>query len=120
MEYSIKECSNRLKKFYDEEKRLNNELDSAEENNSDLSYIEKLTNDVEKLIKTKDEFIENIYALAVFEKYSKIKPLLVRIRTQEEVSWEKAFGNTFDSIPKGLRHSLVGLVEDDHGRYIFK
>lgn len=66
-----------------------------------------------------DEFIENVYARDVFEKFSKRKPTLVRNKTGEVVTWEMAFGTNFDEISRSLRHSLVGLIEGD-GRYRFK
>ena len=58
-----------------------------------------------------DHFVENIYAKDVFDKYVKKRPKLISNRTDCVVSWEEAFGSVFDEIPKGVRHSLVGLVE---------
>lgn len=59
-----------------------------------------------------DTFIEETYALEVYKVYSKKKPKLIRISTDEVYDWETAFGTSFDTIEKGLRHSLVGLVEE--------
>lgn len=117
--YSIKECSKILKKYYDVENSLYEELDVAR-NNEISSSIPIIKSKLERIIEEKDSFIENIYALQVFEKYKKSKPKLVRLRTQEVVLWTDAFGEDFEKIPLPLRHSLVGLVEDDHGKYIFK
>lgn len=66
-----------------------------------------------------DAFIENTYALEVYKVYSKKKPKLIRISTDEIYDWDTAFGTSFDAIEKGLRHSLVGLVEEP-ARYKFK
>ncbi len=66
-----------------------------------------------------DLFIEGTYALAVYEAYSKKKPKLIRISTDEIYDWDTAFGTSFESIEKGLRHSLVGLVEEP-ARYKLK
>ncbi len=75
--------------------------------------------ELDSLSSTIDSFIENEYALEVFKVYSKKKPKLVRISTDEVYSWDDAFGTSFDKIEKGLRHSLVGLVEEPT-RYRFK
>ena len=70
-------------------------------------------------IKEIDHFVETIYAKDVFDKYVKKRPKLISNRTDEVVSWEEAFGSVFDEIPKGVRHSLVGLIEGG-GQYRFK
>ena len=59
-----------------------------------------------------DMLVENEYSREVFNVYSKKKPKLIRISTDEIFTWEDAFGDDFDKIEKGLRHSLVGLVEE--------
>lgn len=70
-------------------------------------------------IKEIDHFVENIYAKDVFDKYGKKRPKLISNKTEDVVSWEDAFGSVFEEIPKGVRHSLVGLVEGG-GLYRFK
>ena len=81
--------------------------------------IEEINKDIEVIAGRIADLIENEYALAVFDKFSKIKPDLIRIKTGEVVSWEDGFGSDFDKISKSLRHSLVGLVEEP-GRYKLK
>lgn len=112
--------SKQLKHLYEEEDKIYNELSLAEENNESSSFINNLKNNYNKIVVDKDNYIENIYALAVFDYYNKSKPKVIRIRTNEEVSWNDAFGDSFDKIPKLKRHSLVGLVEEDHGKYLLK
>ena len=68
--------------------------------------------DLEAAYEAVDAFVENVYAAEVFRAYSKKKPKLVRVSTEEVYTWEEAFGESFDSLEKGLRHSLVGLVEE--------
>ena len=80
---------------------------------------EEIDADINELSDRIAAFIENEYALAVFEKYSKEKPNLIRIKTGEIVSWDDAFGSDFENVSKSLRHSLVGLVEEP-GRYRFE
>ena len=75
--------------------------------------------EMDQLISQIDALIEGDYAKAVFDYYKEKAPLLIRIRTGEEISWKEAFGDSFDDVSKSLRHSLVGLVEGD-GRYRIK
>lgn len=63
-----------------------------------------------------DELVEGCYSEAVFRHYKDKQPTLIRIMTGEKVSWDDAFGDSFDKLPKSLRHSLVGLVEGG-GKY---
>ncbi len=64
----------------------------------------------------KDE-IKNRYASKVFSFFSKQKPMLLRRKDKITVSWEDAFGQDYDSLEKGLRNSLVALIEESGGRY---
>ena len=66
-----------------------------------------------------EELIEGRYAEEVFQYYLKSRPILIRIRTGEEISWNDAFGESYDEITKSQKHSLVGLVENT-GRYRLK
>ena len=66
-----------------------------------------------------NELIEGKYAEEVFRYYQKKQPTLIRIHTGEEVSWQDAFGDSYEAVSKSLRHSLVGLVEGG-GRYKLK
>lgn len=66
-----------------------------------------------------DALIEGDYAKAVFDHYSEIKPVLIRIRTGEEVQWSEAFGDSFDKTTLAQRHALVGLIEGE-SKYKFK
>ena len=76
-------------------------------------------NELDAAYEAIDAFVENEYAAEVFRVYSKKKPKLIRISTDEVYTWEDAFGISFEQIEKGLRHSLVGLVEEPT-RYRFK
>ena len=112
----LKKLSKELKKLYSQKHDLTRKYEDA------LSYGEKaeqISMDLEELTNRIALFIENEYALAVFEKYSKTRPELIRVKTGETVTWEEGFGTDFDKISKSLRHSLVGLVEEP-GRYKLK
>lgn len=92
--------------------RLNMERFSLEENDLERS-------EADKKIKEIDDFVENIYAKDIFEKYQKKRPQLVRKKDNQTVSWDEAFGDDFNKISKSHRHSLVGLIEGG-GRYELK
>ena len=81
--------------------------------------IIKLCNKLDDISAKIESFIEKEYSEEVFRVYSKKKPKLVRISTDEVFTWEDAFGTDFDKLEKGLKYSLVGLVEKPT-RYRFK
>lgn len=66
-----------------------------------------------------DKFIENEYSQVIFEYYSKSNPVLVDRYTGAQCTFKEAFGNDFFEVRKILRHSLVGLVEEQ-GKYMLK
>ena len=75
--------------------------------------------EIDNLINQINALIEGEYSKEIFDYYSKTEPVLIRIRTGEEISWKDAFGNSFQDVSKSLRHSLVGLVEGG-GKYRIK
>lgn len=81
--------------------------------------IVEICRELDDVIDEIESFVENDYAREVFRIYSKKKPKLIRISTDDVCSWDDAFGTDFDKVEKGLRHSLVGLVEEPT-RYRFK
>ena len=62
-----------------------------------------------------DDYCHNIYAKAIFEACSQIKPRIIRVRTGECFEWEEMFGSDFSKIPAIRRSMLVGLVEEACG-----
>ncbi len=66
--------------------------------------------------KIKDDVKER-YARNVFIFFSKDHPLLLRRKDKTTISWEEAFGLEYESLEKGLRNSLVALIEESGGRY---
>jgi len=89
-------------------------------NSERFTLQEKAAKDevVDKKIEEIENFITNVYAKSIFDKYSKKKPKLICKKTDEVIDWEEAFGSEYDKISKSLRHSLVGLIEGG-GRYRF-
>lgn len=105
-------CNSKIKQDSKMYKKMNRERFALEENPSKRKEVDKKIREI-------DEFVENIYARDVFDKYNKKKPDLVRNKTGEVVPWDTAFGTDFSEVPSSLRHSLVGLIEGS-GRYRFK
>lgn len=87
-------------------------LELDEKKNSGTGNSTQIEKELEKLTAEWEFFKENVYAKAIFEHYAPKKPKLIRIKTGETVSWDDAFGNDFESIPKLQRHALIGLVEN--------
>lgn len=104
--------SRKLKKDHMIYTRMNSERFSLEEDDAKRAETDSKIEEI-------DHFVEHIYAKDVFDKYGKKRPKLISNKTDAVVSWEDAFGSVFDEIPKGVRHSLVGLVEGG-GQYRFK
>ncbi len=102
----------KLKRQYSALIKRQHELLSAD---SDNDYSPEL-NSINKQI---NEFIETEYGEAVFRHFEHIRPVLVRIHTGEEVTWNEAFGCSFEEITKSQKHSLVGLIEGG-GQYKLK
>lgn len=82
-------------------------------NCKNLEKIREVSSKLDLIIEEIDDYIENEYALKVYECFVKKEPDLIRVRTGETITWKEAFGDDFYAISKGLRHSLVGLVEEN-------
>lgn len=108
--FELKKKKKELERLYSKKHRLE---DICEE-----KHTKEAEENVAKVLKEIDDFIENDFAKMVFEHYSRKKPSLVERYTNEKVEWVDAFGDKFDKVPKLLRHSLVGLVTDE-GKYKF-
>ena len=108
-DFSIRKCRKELSALYEKKRVLENEEDTQALPGSEL----------DTLIRQIDDLVEGDYSRAVFDHYSRSKPLLIRSHTQEEVQWQDAFGDSFDKTTLGQRHSLVGLIEGG-GKYSLK
>ncbi len=105
----FKKYQKELKTLYEKRHLLESVEDATANSDSELRSV---TAEIEGLI-------EGPYAEAVFAYYGEKKPILIRSLTGEEVSWEDAFGSSFNDVSKSLKHSLVGLIEGG-GRYKFR
>ena len=56
-------------------------------------------------------YSRNIYAKAIFETFSKIKPDLLRVRMKKRCSWCEVFPVSFENLDTIHRDILVGLIE---------
>ena len=108
-DFSIRKCRRELSTLYEKKRVLEDEEDVQATPGSELDI----------LIHQIDNLVEGDYSRAVFDYYSRRKPLLIRSHTHEEVRWQDAFGDSFDRTTLGQRHSLVGLIEGG-GKYRFK
>lgn len=141
----ISKCKKYLAKLKKQKKLINSKLEAAEESagcsgcelynrGSITNYIDRyakcakckghnkckeLASRLDAICLETDSYIENEYANMVFNVYNSKRPMLYEVYDKKMVSWEEAFINDFDKIPKTLRHSLVGLIEGE-GRYKFK
>ncbi len=102
-----------------EQKKQNDRRYKLEEDGGNKSEIDQLREDAERIQKAINHLVETDYSQSVYERYSPKNPKLISTSTEEVVSWQEAFGSSFEAIPKTLRHSLVGLVEG-YGRYRFR
>ena len=109
LDSSIRKCRKELSELYEKKRVLEDEED-----------VHALPgNEMGILIRQIDDLVEGDYSRAVFDHFSRRKPLLIRSHTQEEIRWQDAFGDSFDKTTIGQRHSLVGLIEGG-GKYRFK
>lgn len=112
----FKKYQQHYNKLYAQLYRLQEQLDEVETGSSRAKQLDVEICNVNEEI---SGFVENTYALAVFEYYKKKQPELIRVSTGEQMTWDAAFGSSFEAVSRTLRHSLVGLVEGD-GRYSLK
>lgn len=115
----IKKYSKELHALYDEKHKLSQRYGDVVESDDNTGEAERINKEIEEVSCKIAMLIENEYALAVFEKYKKKGPMLIRVNTGEEVPWDEAFGQNYAMVSKSLRHSLVGLVEKP-GQYSLK
>lgn len=142
---SLKKCSKKLMQLYDSKKKIKKKFETllsksgCEEcsnynsgsvdqfterfsncsNCKKFKQMQEVSLELDSIIEEIDGYIENEYALEVYEHFAKKQPDLIRISSGKTESWLEAFGDDFNKISKGLRHSLVGLVEENL-RYKFK
>lgn len=110
LDSSIRKCRKELAELYAKKRALEND-------EGDTQALPG--NELDTLIRKIDDLVEGEYSRSVFDHYSRRKPLLIRLHTQEEVQWQDAFGDSFDKTTLGQKHSLVGLIEGG-GKYRFK
>ena len=106
----------KLAKLYRNSGTLESILEKVE---PETKRYQKTNQELISLTHDIDEFIEERYALAVFEHYEKSQPDLIDNTTEKTVSWGDVFSNDYEKISKNLRHALVGLVEG-YGQYRIK
>jgi hypothetical protein len=61
--------------------------------------------------KNRDDYDNNVYALAVFRAMSLLNPMMVEVRTGKRFTFLEIFGNDFDKLDGSKRRELTRLVE---------
>ena len=90
------------------------ELEEAEKNHDpDLTIYEKAVKNAEQ----EEDVFSEVYSKKIFDYLKDFAPVLIRKRNDQKVNWEEAFGADYSTLSKGLKASLIALVEDDGGQY---
>ena len=90
------------------------ELEEAEKNHDpDLTIYETAVKNAER----EEDVFSEVYAKKIFDYLKVCAPVLIRKRNDQKVNWEEAFGADYSTLSKGLKASLIALVEDDGGQY---
>lgn len=66
-----------------------------------------------------EDFTHNVYAKAVYDEYSQLKPLLIEVATGKKYGWDEIFKNNFEEFDNLDRSILVGLAEGTGGYKLF-
>lgn len=108
----------KIKKCHKEYEKLMKAWDLASETletKANFFNRGRLQKKCDKAKKEFEDFSRNVYAKAIFETYSKIKPVLVRVRTGKKYEWDEFFKSSFDKLDNLDKSALVGLVENNSG-----
>ena len=90
------------------------ELEEAEKKHDpNLTIYEKAVKNAEQ----EEDVFSEVYAKKIFDYLKDFAPVLIRKRNDQKVNWEEAFGSDYLTLSKGLKASLIALVEDDGGQY---
>ena len=116
---NIKKYKEIYKKLLKEEHKLSNDYYDALDNNFNTEKIDKLKAEKQNISERIDSLIENDYAKAVYDIYNSKKPKLILLKNDSEITWDDAFGCSFEEMSKPQKHALVGLIENT-GMYRFK
>ena len=114
----MKLFTEQLKKYHEKYIKLLEDRDCAHEkvlSGSNIFNRVKLQKEYENARDAFDNYCTNIYAKAIFELCSSIKPKIFRVRTGECLEWEEMFGCDFNKLVDIKKSTLVGLVEDTCG-----
>ncbi len=86
------------------------ELEVEEDSYSKVEYS-KMYSDYDRKI---ENLMYNIYAKAVFDAFSPIKPTLRAVwKKNKPLKWEKEISDTFDDCDEDQRRVLFGMVEEE-------
>ena len=108
----------KLKTYHERYIKLLADRDAAHEkviSKSNIFNRSMLQNKYEDATKKFNDYCADVYAKAIFEVYSQIKPKILRARTAEVFGWTEMFGLDFSKLSDIRKSTLVGLVEGTCG-----
>ena len=106
--------SEKMKKFHIVSIQAQLDYENAKDNhNPELDKYETILKKAEQ----EEDSYSDLYAKKIFDYLKNIKPVLIRKRSNQKVSWDEAFGTDFSKLSNEVKGSLVALVEEDGGQY---
>ncbi len=84
-----------------------------------LQDVNKLQEQL-SILNKREEQIREKYAKHVFDYFTLRKPDVIRKKTGDILTWKEAFSDSFSKLDRGLKNSLVALIEEDGGQYRLK
>ena len=103
----------RVKKCYQERKMLSEKWESTRIrlNNANIFNRFQRQEEYDKAFNELLNYSREVYAKAIYDAYSNIKPPLIRIKTGEKIAWDNLFSKRFEALDSMYRDILVGLIE---------
>ena len=111
----IEECHNEYTRLL----KVWHTAQENEERNATIFNRKKLQKECEVAAAAFKNYSRQVYAKAVYEAYSVIKPTLIDVYTGKECSWDSVFKPSFAELRTLDLSILVALVENGGG-YKFK
>lgn len=102
-----------VKTCYKERKKLSEKWQGTriKLNNANMLNRAKRQKEYDEAFNEMLNYSRNVYAKAIYDAYSNIKPLLVRVKTGEKIAWDNLFSKRFEALDSMYRDILVGLIE---------
>ena len=86
-----------------------------EEDNEDPNKSDLLSEKSDRAKKTLDDYAYNIYSKAIYDTYSAISPMLLRVSSGKKYRWNQVFKMRFEKLDALDKNVLIALVEGNGG-----